>query len=794
METDTGMERDAEGRAYILRPAVQNAALLLLIYILFVAARYLLATLTHLYPTIVIDELLYYDIAKSIAAGKGILFLGQPAYYTSFLYPLALSPVYAVFPEGTNYMRVFQLWNALLMNLSLFPAYALAREMTGSRARAFTAGVLVLLLPDMLLSGMFMSESILYPLFYCAMLCGYRFVRKRRARALALTGFLGGLLFFTKPGAVAAPAVILLFALASGIRRRKAREIGKALVGVGALAATVGLGYLILSRVFGCSASPMGLYDTQASARSSRRIDLLFRAIALSPYCFNLCGGVCCLAALYRLRRYSRQDQLWFRVVLVALAAMMIGTAWAVNRTEEGNDAVHTRYFAMYIPLLLMFCLIPAEDDQQAKKAASAPAYGDPPVPPESAAAVIPSPGAASPDSALRIPSSPGQTGTDGPAPQSESPGAQEAASCVPEGDPPGDDPGDDAQARQGRTRGIRQWSAVRALSGLADTQPWVIVLALYLMVCSVLFGCKAGIKTGATPIFNLGLSFVRPLSGIGISVVSGMTAIGTLVFVLLLPRMRDRTLRSVSAWVLALLALTSNVMGYMDYSTRNENLVKNNQTVSQLMGDSEPIFVTESTTHLYHQYLCVNTPRIIQTIHLSDLADHARTDGGVYRPFVPTTQRGTQPANLTPDTDLLLIDWKAFRRMKLTDSAEVLTPKGSILHAVRITRGEPWIQGLITGTSSRDELKAGEQCQIQFFCGVPLSGGFTLRVNVRAEEAAGLRVAAAGSEIGVIQLTEGRRDYSISVPGPVSSVTLSPEGADIRLYSYDVTADPGES
>ena len=124
------------------------AVVLILTYVGFVLIRFLLAAATHPYPTMVIDELLYYHIARSIANGGGILYLGQPADYTSIFYSLVLSPVYALFPRGTNYMQLMQLWNILLMNLSLFPVYALAKAVTGNQKTAYAVGLVSLLLPD----------------------------------------------------------------------------------------------------------------------------------------------------------------------------------------------------------------------------------------------------------------------------------------------------------------------------------------------------------------------------------------------------------------------------------------------------------------------------------------------------------------------------------------------------------------------------------------------------------------------------------------------------------------------
>ena len=78
---------------------------LLLIYICSVAVRYILALATRDFPTVYIDEYLYYGLGRSIATKGSLLLYGQPAEYNYIIYPLVLSPIYLLFGHGTNYIR-----------------------------------------------------------------------------------------------------------------------------------------------------------------------------------------------------------------------------------------------------------------------------------------------------------------------------------------------------------------------------------------------------------------------------------------------------------------------------------------------------------------------------------------------------------------------------------------------------------------------------------------------------------------------------------------------------------------
>ena len=72
----------------------------LLIYFACVIVRSVMAFLTTAFPTVGIDEFLYSSLGRSIATEGSLLYRGQPAKYSYLIYPLMISPVYALFGEG----------------------------------------------------------------------------------------------------------------------------------------------------------------------------------------------------------------------------------------------------------------------------------------------------------------------------------------------------------------------------------------------------------------------------------------------------------------------------------------------------------------------------------------------------------------------------------------------------------------------------------------------------------------------------------------------------------------------
>lgn len=340
--------------------------LFLIVYPLTVLIRYLLAIKTHYYTTVLIDEHLYYSIARSIANGEGLLFMGQPANYTSILYPLLISPIYRLFPEGTNFFRLIQLFNIFVMNLSIIPLFYLAKRISKNGKLAATIAVLSLFLPDMTLGGLILSESVLYPLFFTMAFCTYRYFADRRVKDLVWIGILGGLIFFTKPGQAVAAFVILLYAIIKGCRFRDKRSVFSGITGIVCTIGIYAIGILAIRLLFHQSSGVIGVYSEQLQVADSLHLWDFFRALILSPFYFILmCCGLLLMIPLLNMRTGDTAYRDFLTVVLFSIVALIIGTAWTVNRAEYMYSSIHTRYLAPFIPILLSASLV-NEDEMQA--------------------------------------------------------------------------------------------------------------------------------------------------------------------------------------------------------------------------------------------------------------------------------------------------------------------------------------------------------------------------------------------------------------------------------------------
>lgn len=331
---------------------------LLLIYVSSVIVRYLLALATRNYPTVSIDEFLYYSLGRSIATEGSLLYFGQPAVYNYILYPLILSPVYLLFGHGTNYFRIIELWNIILMSLSVFPFYGLCNAMVRKRKTALWLTGLFMLLPCFILGEFIYSEAIIYPLFFSLMYCVYRYLHDSRVKYTIWIGVLGALLYFSKPGAVLPAVLALAFFAVKAVSGKSGKTGIQVLAGVGSLAIVFIALKLIAEQVFGYQGTFLSVYDSQISFLQTENNVDFFSAIVKYPYYFLLAGGILPVSfSFWRYSEYNKEDKRYFLFVISCSMITMIGIAWFINRPEQ-KEIIYLRYVEMYLPVLLIYGFI----------------------------------------------------------------------------------------------------------------------------------------------------------------------------------------------------------------------------------------------------------------------------------------------------------------------------------------------------------------------------------------------------------------------------------------------------
>lgn len=157
-------------------------------------------------PWIFVDELIYSELGKSAFDGTAIR--GVPVTGYGPVYPYLIAPAYALFENLVNAYQAVKVTNAIVMSLTVIPAYFIARTLM-RRTWSLGAAALAVLVPGMGYTAVVMTESAFYPAFALAMLFVVRaLTRPTLIRQLLV--FAGAVLCFeVRPqGVVIAPAFL----------------------------------------------------------------------------------------------------------------------------------------------------------------------------------------------------------------------------------------------------------------------------------------------------------------------------------------------------------------------------------------------------------------------------------------------------------------------------------------------------------------------------------------------------------------------------------------------------------
>jgi hypothetical protein len=179
-DTTTGGVGTARSRCGVAplraRPTVATAGALVGLAAVAAALHAFLVGWVH-GPFVFMDELGYERMAQNFAQTGHFALFGKGGLAYSPLYPIVLSPIYAL----TSSMHTAYEWakveNAVLLSLSVFPVYAIARFVL-PRRRALGVAALSLAAPLLLYSGFEMAESLAYPLCLLAIWAMLRAIRR----------------------------------------------------------------------------------------------------------------------------------------------------------------------------------------------------------------------------------------------------------------------------------------------------------------------------------------------------------------------------------------------------------------------------------------------------------------------------------------------------------------------------------------------------------------------------------------------------------------------------------------
>jgi hypothetical protein len=321
-------------------------------------------------PFFFMDELGYERMAASIARHGDIALFGKSGLAYSPLYSVLLAPVYALTSSVQTAYDWVRIVNAVLMSLSAFPVYAIARFVL-SRRRALGVAALSLVAPLMFYSELELSESLAYPLFLVAIWTMLRTVRTPSVRNDLL--FLAAVVLASAARlqqialVPAALTAILLVALlggeSSGQRLRSVRlAIARHRLLFGSV--TTALVAVVLRTMTNGGSLPLaGRYSEVGHARANplHVLEIAAQHAAELDFALGIIPFAGALLAAYALVRFGfPRRQLIFAAVAVST------TVWLL--LEVGFDAaafdnphlisalprIHERYLIYLVPLFLV--------------------------------------------------------------------------------------------------------------------------------------------------------------------------------------------------------------------------------------------------------------------------------------------------------------------------------------------------------------------------------------------------------------------------------------------------------
>jgi hypothetical protein len=296
-------------------------------------------------PWIMIDEIVYSELAKSLAAHGHFLVRGVPSTGYGFVYPVVIAPAWWLFASIPDAYRVAKVIDSVVMSLTAIPAYFLARRLLPS-GLSLAAAALTVLVPSMLYTGMLMTENAFYPLF---VLAAFLFVRMletptwRRQIVLLAVCFVA---FETRAQAVALiPAIVTAPVLLVLVERRPLKT---ALRPFATLYAILGGGALLaLAGTVAMGRSPLSLLGAyRAATTSSYTLGGFLHYLLYHVAEFSLYVGVVPFAALLALWLAPRASTPAGRAFAVATLTISVfltaevalfASQTSVDRIEERN-------------------------------------------------------------------------------------------------------------------------------------------------------------------------------------------------------------------------------------------------------------------------------------------------------------------------------------------------------------------------------------------------------------------------------------------------------------------------
>ncbi len=351
MAVEAAVPPGARERAGSLVRAVPVWAWLVGLVALSTAIRYVFTRQT-VAPWIMVDELIYSELAKSFAATGHFLVRDHTTGSYGYVYPILIAPAWAAFKAVPDAYAAAKGINSLVMSLAAIPAYFLARRVLGQWL-ALAAAALAISIPSMVYTATLMTENAFYPIFLTFVLVLVIWLeRPTVANTLILLGLVL-LAYLTRQQAIALlPAILTAPLLVAGREAFRRYRLMYAIVAAGVL--------VVVVEQFARGRSVFGIFGAyQVASTSHYSVGEVTRWFLYHVSELDLSLGVLPFAALlvlaFGLRGLGRPQKIF-------VAAAVSVSFWLVLEVaifaSEQSFRVEERNMFYVAPLFLIALLV----------------------------------------------------------------------------------------------------------------------------------------------------------------------------------------------------------------------------------------------------------------------------------------------------------------------------------------------------------------------------------------------------------------------------------------------------
>ncbi|HEY6390158.1 MAG TPA: glycosyltransferase family 39 protein [Bryobacteraceae bacterium] len=318
---------------------------LIAIYLIGVAVHFVSLRHESEFPLLATDEVQYISVGENLRLGNGFTTRGE--FHTGLppFYPLFVAFTHSV---GSNARTSALFFSCLAICLVVFPAYGLARHIELDRRSALLLAAAAAFLPHTLFAGMYMTETLNYPLFLTAFWAFARWLDQPTIKRSLLAGTLLSAMLLTKIAAWSFAAAVLATVLILSLTPRRP---GLSTFWIFALVAATQFAWLAFKHTHG--ASPLGVYGIEFQERGLSKLSVNLMAVFLGD--FLLAPGLLTAVPLFLWFRRNAQSHLALVVLLTTTLFFQIAIHGVLEAGMMGF--VKERLLLYSIPIMAIFAV-----------------------------------------------------------------------------------------------------------------------------------------------------------------------------------------------------------------------------------------------------------------------------------------------------------------------------------------------------------------------------------------------------------------------------------------------------